>query len=403
MGDFYQNGIITNFHNLRERTTEDLERELISFARKRPMTLVLPSLFSELEGEALPNIVQTLKDIPYLDEIIIGLDRADEDQFRQAREFFSVLPQHHRILWQDGPRLRAIDKELKEQELAPTHEGKGRNVWYCYGYTLASGRAESVAMHDCDILTYDRSMLARLFYPVANPAFNYEFCKGYYFRAANGQLNGRASRLLVTPLLRALKQVVGYNSYLEYLDSFRYPLSGEFSMRVDLLNNIRIPSDWGLEIGVLSEVKHNFDTRRLCQVDIADHYDHKHQILSKESQEMGLSKMTLDISKALFRKLATMGTVFDNGTFRTVKATYYRIALDFIETYYNDAIMNGLTLDRHAEEEAVELFAANILEAGRQFLDNPLETPFIPSWNRVTSAIPNVLEHIYDAVEKDNE
>lgn len=402
MGDFYQNGIVTNFHNLRQRPNEDLERDLINFSKKRPMTLVLPSLYSELQGEALPNIIEILKDVPYLDEIIIGLDRADEKQFDEAREFFSKLPQHHRILWQDGPRLRAIDKELREQDLAPTHEGKGRNVWYCYGYVLASGRARAVAMHDCDILTYDRGLLARLIYPVANPAFNYEFCKGYYFRANDGHLNGRVSRLLVTPLLRTLKNVIGDNEYLCYLDSFRYPLSGEFSMQVDLLNTIRIPSDWGLEIGVLSEVKHHFETRRLCQVDIADRYDHKHQVLSKESQEKGLSKMTLDISKAFFRKLATSGVVFNSGTFRTIKATYYRIALDFIETYYNDAVMNGMSLDRHAEEDAVELFAANILEAGKQFLENPLETPFIPSWNRVNSAIPNVLEHIYDAVEKDN-
>ena len=402
MGDFYQNGIITNFHNLRSRKTEELEHELSSFSRKRPMTLVLPSLYSELEGEALPRIVELLKGVPYLEEIVIGLDRADASQFEQAKEFFSVLPQQHRILWQDGPNLRAIDEKLKEQQLAPTHEGKGRNVWYCYGYVLASGRSQSVAMHDCDILTYDRGMLARLLYPVANPAFNYEFCKGYYFRSANGELKGRASRLLVTPLLRTLKKIFGYNDYLEYLDSYRYPLSGEFSMRTDLLNDIRIPSDWGLEIGVLSEVKHNFETRRICQVDIADRYDHKHQPLSKESIESGLSKMTLDISKALFRKLATCGIVFDTGKFRTIKATYYRIALDFIETYYNDALMNGLPLDRHAEEEAVELFAANILEAGKQFLDNPLETPFIPSWNRVSSALPNILEHIYEAVEKDN-
>ena len=72
-------------------------------------------------------------------------------------------------------------------------------------------------------------MLARLFYPVAHPAFSYQFCKGYYFRLAEGRLKGRVSRLLVTPLLRALKIVLGSSEYLEYLDSFRYPLAGEFS------------------------------------------------------------------------------------------------------------------------------------------------------------------------------
>ena len=112
--------------------------------------------------------------------------------------------------------------------------------------------------------------------------------------------------------------------------------------------------------------------------------------------------MCTDISKAVFRKLATNGVVFNLGTFRTIKATYYRIALDFIEAYYNDAVMNGLSLDRHTEEQAVELFAKNIMIAGNHFLQNPMETPFIPSWNRVVSAIPDILERLYHAVEEDN-
>lgn len=402
MSDFYQNGIITNFHNLTKRPVEDLEKELVSFSKVRPMSLLLPSLYSELEGPALDNIIQELCEVPYLSEIVIGLDRAQEDQFQHAKEFFGRLPQHHRILWNDGPRLMAVDKMLKEKELAPEQMGKGRNVWYCYGYILASGKAQSVSMHDCDILTYKREMLARLMYPVANPNFNYKFCKGYYARATDTQLNGRVSRLFVTPLLRALKKVFGSMEYLDYLDSYRYPLAGEFSMRVDVFNDIRIPSDWGLEIGVLSEVKRNHSTNRLCQVDIADNYDHKHQPMSHDNPEAGLSKMCIDISKALFRKLATNGVVFHQETFRTIKATYYRIALDFIETYYNDAIMNNLHIDRHGEEKAVELFASNIMQAGDHFLNNPMETPFIPSWNRVISAIPDILDRLYDAVEEDN-
>lgn len=402
MGDFYQNGIITNFHNLTRRSVDDLERELTGFSKQRPMSLVLPSLFSELEGPALSGIVDELVKVPYLTEIVIGLDRANEEQYEYAQDFFSRLPQHHVILWNDGPRLREIDKLLREKDLAPKEMGKGRNVWYCYGYILASGKSEAVALHDCDILTYKRDMLARLLYPVANPNFNYEFCKGYYARVAEGKLNGRVSRLLVTPLLRALKKVFGSIEYLEYLDSYRYPLAGEFSMRADVFNDIRIPSDWGLEIGVLSEVKRNYATNRLCQVDIADNYDHKHQTLSKHNPEGGLSKMTHDIAKAIFRKLATNGIVFSQETFRTIKATYYRVALDFIETYYNDAIMNGLAIDRHSEEQAVELFAQNIMSAGEHFLANPMETPFIPSWNRVISAVPDILERLYDAVEEDN-
>lgn len=401
MADFYQNGIITTLHNLSDRSTEELEKELIGFSRRRPMTLVLPCLYSELSGPAMPRILEHLCDVPYLSEIVIGLDRANEDEFRHAISFFSGLPQHHRILWNDGPRLKAIDQCLKEMDLAPSETGKGCNVWYCLGYVLACDQAQAVALHDCDIVTYDRSLLARLFYPVANPNFNYAFCKGFYARVADGTINGRVSRLLVTPLIRALKKVLGPMDYLDYLDSYRYPLAGEFSMRMDVLNDIRIPSDWGLEIGVLSEMNRNYATNRICQVDIADAYEHKHQDLSEADDSTGLSRMSIDISKAIFRKLATNGIVMTSETFRSIKATYFRIALDFIETYHNDAVINGLSLDIHKEEQAVELFAENIIKAGKQFLEHAMETPFIPSWNRIISAIPDISATLKQAVEDD--
>ncbi len=401
MGDFYQNGIITTLHNLTSRPLAEMEAELVEFSKTRPLALILPCLYSELEGDAMPNIIEHLKQVPYLTEIVIGLDRATEDQYREALKFFSVLPQQHKVLWNDGPRLRAIDRTLKGEELSPLEPGKGRNVWFCMGYTLASGNAESVAMHDCDIVTYDRELLARLIYPVANPNFNYEFCKGFYARIANGKINGRVSRLLVTPLLRALKKVFGNMDYLDYLDSYRYPLAGEFSFRRDVMNDIRIPSDWGLEIGVLSEMKRNYSNNRLCQVDIAEVYDHKHQDLSLEDESTGLSKMSIDITKAIFRKLATNGIVFSQETFRTIKATYFRIALDFVETYRNDAVINGLKFDVHQEEQAVELFASNIMKAGNHFLQHPMEAPFISSWNRVISAFPGVLGQLTEAVKTD--
>ena len=271
------------------------------------------------------------------------------------------------------------------------------------GYILASGKAESVALHDCDILTYEKDLLTRLLYPVANPTFNYSFSKGFYARVADGKINGRVSRLLVTPLIKALKKTVGHCDYLEYMDSFLYPLAGEFSFKKDVLKDIRIPSDWGLEIGVLSEMYRNYSSNHVCQVDIAATYDHKHQDLSLGDTSGGLSKMSIDISKAFIRKLATEGETFTTEKFRTLKATYYRIALDYVETYRHDALMNGLKLDLHSEEKAVEMFAENILEAGHTFLEQPMETPFIPSWNRVISAMPDVLAQIKEAVEADQE
>ena len=402
MGDYFQNGPITTLHDFGLRTNEDLEADLVRWSKTRPMSLIIPSLFSELQGPALNHIVDELAQVPYLDQIIIGLDQANEDEFHEAREFFSRLPQSTRILWNGGPRLRALDALFKEHAISPTEEGKGRNVWYCMGYFLASGRGEVLGLHDADIVTYDRAMVSRLFYPVVHPTFGYSFSKGYYFRTDGERLNGRVVRLLVTPLIRALRQCLGENDYLDYLDSFRYPLAGEFAMHINVVRNIRIPSDWGLEIGVLSEVHRRYTTQRICQVDLAGAYDHKHQRVSSEDPTTGLHKMSRDITKAMFRKLAISGEVLSPEIFRSIKASYYRNALDMVERYGNVAIMNGLSFDSHSEEQLVELFAQTIVEAGEDYINYPMESPFISSWARVQSAVPDAFERLLAAVEADH-
>lgn len=401
MVDFHQNGNIATLHNLRTRSLADLTHELEIFAPSRRISLVLPCLFSELETPAMPKIVSELSKVTYLHRIIIGLDRADEDQFRKARQFFEGLDQNHIVIWNDSPRMRLLEGRLDKIGLAPAERGKGKNVWTSMGYLIGCQDSAVMAIHDCDIITYTNELLARLVYPVVNPGFPYQVAKGYYARIGDDKLNGRVTRLLVSPLLIALKRVVGDRDYLDYLRSFRYPLSGEFAMRMNILPDLRIPSDWGLEIGVLSEAWRNLAPKAVCQVEIADSYDHKHQSLSPEDAAAGLNRMSADICKAIFRKLAADGTVFTQNTFRTLKATYYRSALDLLEAYYNDAQMNGLRVDRHAEEASIELFAESIMRAGQTFLDRPHETPFIPSWNRVHAADPDFLLDMHDAVAAD--
>ena len=381
---------------------ENIEDELVEFAKFRPITLILPSLFSELKGPALPKIVQEISKVRYINHIVIGLDKADQKEFHEAKKFFSELPQKHEILWNDGPNLKSLDTMLAKQNLAPQELGKGRNVWYCMGYILSVGKAEAVALHDCDIVTYSRSLLARLVYPVANPKFNFDFCKGYYPRVSENKVKGRVARLLVTPLLRALEKTIGFNEFISFVDSFRYPLAGEFSFRRRVLKDIRIPYDWGLEIGVLSEMYRNYAGNRLCQVDIADNYDHKHQDIFFDDNSKGLSKMSVDIIKVIIRKLASQGEPFSMSIFRSLKATYYREALDFVQIYKKDALMNAYDIDVHEEETAVELFAKNIMVAGQTFLDSPMESPNIPTWSRVDTALPGFLNDLRKAVELDN-
>lgn len=401
MGDFHQTETISTLHRLKKDNVEKLEEQLNEFSESRPIALVLPCLYSELQRVALKNILEHLKDVNYLNEIIITIGRANEDEFKHAQEYFSILPQNYKLIWDDGERVQTLFNLLKENGLDVGDPGKGRAAWIAYGYVLAREQSEVIALHDCDVLTYNRELLARLCYPLANPNMDYEFCKGYYPRVTD-RLYGRVTRLFISPIIRALKKIVGHMPFLVYLDSFRYPLAGEFSMKADLARINRIPADWGLEVGSLAEVYRNVSMKRICQVDLADNYEHKHQDVSAHDADSGLLKMCTDISTSLFTVLSSEGVQFSESLFNTLYVTYLRIAQDSIKMYNDDASINGLFFDRHAEGLAVETFVQGIRIASQKFLEDPLASPLIPNWSRVTSAIPDFLDQLEQAVEDDN-
>jgi glucosyl-3-phosphoglycerate synthase len=378
-----------------------MEVELEFYSRYNPIALVLPSLYSELKEKALKNIISEIKRVKYINQVIVTLGRAERQEFDHAREFFSVLPQETIIIWNDGPRVQSLYDILNKNDISAGEDGKGRSTWMAFGYVLASEKSEVIALHDCDIINYDREFLARLCYPVVNPNLGYEFCKGYYSRVTN-KMHGRVTRLFVTPLIRSLERLLGHLPFLVYLDSFRYPLAGEFSMITDLARINRIPWDWGLEVGVLSEVFRNCSLRRICQVDLTENYEHKHQELSSEDPGKGLLRMSIDIAKNLFRNLASEGIDLSESLLKTLKATYLRTAQEAITKYHDDAAVNGLDFDRHEEGVAVDTFTKGIELASKAFVEDPLSIPLIPNWSRVTSAIPDFLERMKNAVDDDN-
>jgi glucosyl-3-phosphoglycerate synthase len=406
MADFHQTGVITTLHRL---GPTDLHR-------------LLPCLHSELRDVALKGIIESLKGIDYLRQIVVsvsGTDRREDfDEMRFA--FDGVRTQTGEppvLIWNGGPRVCELYGNLKEHDLDAGDDGKGRSAWLAYGYVLASGESRVVALHDCDIRDYERELVARLCFPVVSPTLNYEFAKGYYSRVTD-RLHGRVTRLFVTPLLRAMKSVLGSLPLLQFLDSFRFPLAGECAMTTDLAQGIRIPSDWGLEVGLLAEVYRNSSLKRICQVELVANYDHKHQAISEQDASQGLHRMVVDIAASLIRNLASYGVQFDAGFLNTLIAAYVRTAQDAVERYRDayvrtaqdaveryrdDAALNGLAFDRHSEEVAVETFSRALRTAGLSFVRDPMGAPPIPTWNRVGAALPDFLAQLRDAVESDSQ
>ncbi|MFM7463980.1 MAG: glycosyl transferase [Cyanobium sp.] len=403
MSDFFQNGIVTTLHDLGSRSREDLEAEVARQVGRSPVALVLPCLASELDGPALAPFVRHLSTMPWLGSIVVGLDQADREAYERAQRLLAALPQPHQVIWNDGPRVTALVQEWHQAGLAPRDRGKGHNIWLGLGLVQALGQAEVVALHDCDVVSFEPRMLARLVFPVVHQESGYVFAKGFYPRISREVMYGRVSRLFVTPLIRALRRCVPPSRYLEFLVSFRYPLAGECAMRISAARRLHLPSDWGMEIGVLTEVFRDYSTRQLCQVDIAAGYDHKHQVfdLHQSQPDRGLARMSRDITLSLFRGLASQGQVVDLGLVRTVVTAYQRVVLDLMDSYAHDAAINSLQINRGQEQQAVDFFATNLFEAGRRFVEEDRQIPLTPTLDEVSRLRPDALPRLVEAVGAD--
>lgn len=402
MADFFQNGVITTLQDVGERSLEDLEKELEEFSKRRGMVLLLPALYSEFETPAMHLIIEELKSVTYLYKIVLGLDQATKEQFEKVKKLMSVLPCQVDVLWNDGPRIKELYNDLTAEGFPGlTTPGKGRNVWTMLGYALADKDAYAFALHDCDIVNYSREVPARLFYPIVHPALDFEFNKGFYSRVTN-KLHGRATRLLYTPLINSLSKVYGKNKYLEYMESFRYALSGEFSFIRSLARGIAISPTWGLEVSTLSEVYKNTSNKRICQTEIMDSYEHKHQKLGSTSGT-GIYKMSKDIAKTLFRVLAQQGVVFPKDAFMTLLATYFQESRFEISKYNALSKLNDLEYDREKEIRAVGAFQEAIKEAAQEFYEDPMGTPSLSSWITVRSVMPDFSDKFVEYVKIDNE
>jgi len=406
MADFFQNGTITTLQNVASRDIGSLEVDLEKFSKRHNMVLLLPALYSEFETPAMQTILKELKDVKYLYKIILGLDRATKEQFEEVKEIMSVLDTKVDVLWNDGPNIQKLYNTFDKSGFRSLDiKGKGRNVWTMIGYALSDPNAYAFALHDCDIVNYTKDIPAKLFYPIVHPALDFEFNKGYYSRVTN-KLHGRVTRLFYSPLIKALKKTYGSSAYLDYMDSFRYSLSGEFAFIRTLARGIRISPTWGLEVSTLSEVYDNTSVRRICQTEIMESYEHKHQDLkhSEPSKELdgGVAKMSIDIAQTIFRIMSQNGVTFSKDSLKTLQTAFFHESRKTISQYDAVAKFNSLDFDRKKEIQAVEVFDKALKKASKLFIKDPLGVPSLSAWISVRSVLPEISEEFIKCVNKDN-
>ncbi|MBU2552269.1 MAG: glycosyl transferase [Proteobacteria bacterium] len=419
MSDFHQAGSITTLHDLygvheREEYLAMLETKLEEYSRHMRISLLLPSLYAEIENPAvLDRIIAEIRQVRYLHSIVVALGGAPEErQFREAQAYFGRLARDERdvkLVWVDGPRIREVFEEINKREVPTGVQGKGQSVWISLGYIFAREEADVIALHDCDIVTYDRLHLGRLVEPVANPHSDFEFGKGFYSRISPREkaMKGRVTRLFVAPLLDTLTHLMYTHGYSElglffnYHLTFKYPLAGEFCFSARLGRGVNIAYDWGLEVSTLSEVYNRLMPKKICQVDLCPNYEHKHQVLSEEDKGRGLHRMVVDIGKFFLFYMRSHGVPLDDAFVNMIRHTYYQKTLAFIRAYSDDSDLNCLAYDRYQEEMTARYFRDFLWTAWEQCREQTEDTQ-IPSWNRVLFSVPNIYEMLKDAVERDN-
>jgi glucosyl-3-phosphoglycerate synthase len=397
VSDIYQSGIVTALPRLVDGLTEALEQSILRHARQFPVSLVIPMLPSEMDRPALKGILDELERVPYLESVIVSLNGAGDEDYQRARQYFARYPGRLVLLWSEAPAVGRLLSDMEASGLDVGVPGKGRACWLAIGYLLAEGKTRYMAFQDADVVNFRREMLARLVLPALDPTVDFDFVKGYYARVSD-RLHGRATRLLLAPLLAAFRRLVGEHPYIAYLSSFRYALSGEFAVQSDLALRMRLACDWGLEIVTLFEALRHRAPTRICQVELAERYDHKHQDLSSGDPERGLHRMARDVTKHLLRTLAAAGLNLPDGLLRSLLAAYQREAEDAVEDSYAMSVLNELQYDRHAEELIVHTFTGALRASIAEFLVDPLGPPLVPNWSRVWAGMPEAGPRLLDAV-----
>lgn len=379
-----------------------LKKLLEDIVIERPVSVVIPMLYEEIHNPPLANIIKHLNKCTYIHEVVIALAASDMKEYVSVNQYFKRLNIPHLIVWCNGLQIQDVLCSLQESGLdLSMFSGKGKDAWLAAG--IASLDSYAIVLHDSDIVSYTSLFPAKLLFPVVEPELDFFFSKGYYARINfdTRSMYGRVFRLFVHPLLDAFKDKVQGSDFIEYLCAFRYPLSGEFALTTDLGLNIRIPGDWGLEIGILAEVYRNAAPKRICQVDLG-YYEHKHKEVG-DSRAKGLSRMTFDIMRTMLHTLTEVDSLDISHEFLlSLQVLYKRTAQNLIRQYNADAVCNGLKYNRHEEETNVDIFATMLLEAGKSYITEPSEL-LLPDWMRAISAMPQIRERLKEAALRDSE
>jgi glucosyl-3-phosphoglycerate synthase len=191
------------------------------------------------EAATVGTIVETIRAVEIVDEVIVVDDASTDDTARVARDAGATVIAERDILPDAGPG-----------------SGKGNVLWKA----VAASSGEIVCFVDADLHNFKGEYVERLCAPLlADPGTM--LVKAFYARSLDGAPTGggRVTELMARPLLSLL---------FPKLADVVQPLGGEYAARRSALEVVPFVEGWGVEIGLLIDIVERFGRDAVAQVDL---------------------------------------------------------------------------------------------------------------------------------------
>lgn len=256
----------------------DIQR-LVDLKEKKGLSISLafPTLNEEATiGKEILIIRTELMDrYPLVDEIVV-IDSSSQDRTRAIAERYGAkVYQSKHILSKYG-----------------SYRGKGENLWKSL-YVL---QGDIVVWVDADIANISPKFVYALVGPLLEDD-TIGYVKAFYERPlrSSGELKpsggGRVTEILVRPL---------FSLFYPELAALIQPLSGEYAGRRSLLETLPFSVGYGVELGHLLDIYHQYGIESLAQVDL-DIRIHRNQTTQ------ALGKMAYGILNTFFNRASQYG------------------------------------------------------------------------------------------------
>ena len=267
----------------------DIER-LVQVKKQKNLTisLCIPTLNEEktIGKEVVIFVSELMKRYPLIDELAV-IDSGSEDQTLEIARSFGA----------DTYLAKDILPNLEQKK------GKGENLWKAI-YQL---KGDIIVYIDADI----ENIHPRFVYGLIGPLIKHDsvkYVKAFYdrpityssgIRASGG---GRVTEILIRPL---------FSLFFPELSAIIQPLSGEYAVRREVLENISFPIGYGVETAHLLDILHMYGIDAFAQTDL-DQRVHRNQPITS------LSRMSFGILQTFFSRLKDFNILQCNEDFRTI-------------------------------------------------------------------------------------